>query len=125
MSEESASATASAGRSGWLAAGGLAGALLASSCCVAPLVFVFMGVSGAWIGNLTALEPYKPIFAAIAVVFIGLGFRQVYFQPAADCADGVQCARPGSTILIKSVLWIATLLVIAALTVDWWAPYFY
>jgi hypothetical protein len=38
-----------------LAAGGIIGGILASSCCILPLVFFGLGVSGAWIGNLTAL----------------------------------------------------------------------
>ena len=46
---------------GALAAGGLA-AILASTCCLGPLVLITLGFSGAWIGNLTALEPYRPIF---------------------------------------------------------------
>ena len=53
-------------RKGWLAAGGVVGAFLASACCIGPLVLLTLGISGAWIGNLTALEPYKPIFAVIA-----------------------------------------------------------
>lgn len=113
-------------RGGWIAAiGAIAGAALASSCCVVPLLFVLLGVSGAWIGNLTALEPYKPYFAAIALIFIGLGFWQVYFRTPSACADDSYCARPRSAILIKTVLWMATALVLVALTTDWWAPYFY
>jgi mercuric ion transport protein len=45
-----------------LITGGLA-ALLASTCCLGPLVLVAFGFSGAWIGNLTALEPYRPVAA--------------------------------------------------------------
>lgn len=101
------------------------GALLASSCCVAPLVLLLLGVSGAWIGNLSALEPFRAYFAAIALIFIGLGFWQVYFRTRPDCAGDSYCARPRSSILIKSALWIATALVLLALTTDWWAPYFY
>ena len=41
---------------GALFAGGLA-AILASACCLGPLVLVTLGFSGAWIGNLTVLEP--------------------------------------------------------------------
>src|SRR3546814_9143726 len=44
----------------WVAAGALIGAGLASACCVVPLLLVMLGISGAWIANLTALEPYKP-----------------------------------------------------------------
>ena len=80
--------TASNKRGGWFAAGGMAGALLASSCCVAPLVLVMLGVSGAWIGNLTAPEPYKPLFAAVALLFIGLGFQRVLSGPGASARKG-------------------------------------
>ncbi|MBC7313673.1 MAG: mercury transporter MerT [Rhizobium sp.] len=112
-------------RRGWFAAGGVIGAILASSCCIAPLVLITLGVSGAWIGNLTALEPYKPYFAAVTLVFIGLGFWHVYFRAKPACADGSYCARPRSGLMTKSALWIATVLVLLALTINWWAPLFY
>lgn len=112
-------------RSGWLAAGGLTGAVLASSCCIVPLLLATLGVSGAWIGNLTTLEPYRPWFSGAALLLIGLGFRHAYFRPGAPCADGSHCARPRSALVTKSALWIATVLVILALTVGWWAPFLY
>lgn len=112
-------------KTGWLAAGGMAGALLASTCCIAPLVLLMLGVSRAWIGNLTALESYRPIFAGVALVFIGLGFRLVYFKPKPVCADGSYCARPESARVTKIALWLATTLVVLALTINWWAPIFY
>lgn len=112
-------------RKGWFAAGGIVGAVLASSCCIVPLVLVTLGVSGAWVGNLTALEPYKPWFAGATLVFLGLGFRKVYFRPKRACEDGSYCARPESALITKSALWIATVLVILAMTIEWWAPLFY
>ena len=112
-------------KKGWFAAGGVVGAILASTCCVAPLVLLMLGVSGAWIGNLTALEPYKPIFAGVALVFIGLGFRQVYFKVQPVCEDGSYCGRPESALITKSALWLSTVLVVVALTINWWAPLFY
>lgn len=112
-------------KKGWLATGGVAGAILSSICCLGPLVLLSLGVSGAWIGSLTALEPYKPIFATIALVFIGLGFRQVYFRPRTVCEHGSYCARPQSALITKIALWSATVLVIASLTLNWWAPLLY
>lgn len=106
-------------REGWLAAGGFAGALLASSCCVLPLVLVMLGVSGAWIGNLTALEPYQPFFAALALICIALGFWHVYVRPRGTCAS----AR--SLLITKVALWLAAVLTLIALTADWWAALFY
>lgn len=56
-------------------------------CCVAPLVLLTLGISGAWISQLTALEPYRPIFIGIMLVFMGLAFRQLHIIPA-RCAPG-------------------------------------
>lgn len=111
--------------SGWFATGGVLGAVLASTCCIGPLILVSIGVSGAWIGSLTALEPLKPYFIAATLVLLGLGFRQVYFRKKPACEDGSYCARPESGLVTKAALWIATILVALAATIDRWAPWFY
>ncbi len=108
-------------RKNWLAGLGVFGAILASSCCILPLVFLMLGVSGAWIGNLTALEPYKDYFAVVTLIFIGLGFWHVYVKPRQECEEGY-CATPKSDRVIKTILWVSTVLVLLALTVDFWAP---
>lgn len=113
------------GRKGLLATGGVLGAILASTCCIVPLVLVMLGVSGAWIGNLTALEPYKPIFIVITLGFLAAGYWQVYAKPKLTCEDGSYCASPASDRVVKIALWIATILVLLALTINFWAPYFY
>ena len=77
---------------GALAAGGLA-AILASACCLGPLVLVALGFSGAWIGNLTALEPYRPVFIGGALVALVLAYRRMY-RPVAACEPGEACAAP-------------------------------
>ena len=106
----------------WSASLGTIGAVLASACCVLPLAFLMLGISGAWIGNLTALEPYKEIFSLIALVFLGAGFWQVYFKPNRACATDGYCATPRADTIMKIILWFSTLLVIVALTIDYWAP---
>ncbi|RMF07545.1 MAG: mercury transporter MerT [Alphaproteobacteria bacterium] len=112
-------------RGGLLATGGILGALIASSCCVAPLVLVTLGVSGAWIGNLTALEPYKPFFLVATALFLAGGFWHVYFRPKQVCVEGSHCARPASSRITRSALWIATVLALLSATVNLWAPLFY
>ena len=113
------------GRSRWLATGGVIGAVLASSCCIVPLVLVALGVSGVWIGSLTALEPYNPYFVAVTLAFLAGGFWHVYFRPKPECAEGSYCARPESSLITKSALWGATILIVLAMTLQWWAPLFY
>jgi len=50
-----------------VAVGGILGAVAAASCCIVPLLLFSLGVSGAWIGNLTRLAPYQPIFVAMTL----------------------------------------------------------
>lgn len=102
--------------------GGILGALAASSCCIVPLVLFSVGIGGAWIGNLTVLAPYKPIFIAATVGFLGYGFYLVYWKPRRACADGAACARPLPNRFVKLGLWAASVLVAAAFAFDYVAP---
>jgi mercuric ion transport protein len=107
---------------GLLATGGLVGAVLASSCCIGPLLLLSVGVSGAWIGNLTALAPYQPLFIAITVAFLAAGFWRVYRKPKVACEEGSYCASPTSNRVLQLALWVATVLAIAALSVNVLVP---
>ncbi len=55
-------------------AGSLLGALAMSSCCIMPLALFSLGVTGAWIGNLAALYPYKSYFFVATAGFLAVGF---------------------------------------------------
>ncbi len=97
-----------------LSVGGILAALGAASCCIIPFALFLVGVSGAWIGNLTALAPYQPVFAAVALGFIGYGTYLVYWKPKTACAEGSYCARPASSRMAKIGLWSAGVLVVIA-----------
>jgi mercuric ion transport protein len=96
-----------------LAAGGLVSALAASTCCIVPLALVSVGISGAWIGSVSALAPYQPLFLAVAAVSLGTGFWLVYRRPSPECEAGA-CATAGAGRLITSVLWIKGILWLGA-----------
>jgi mercuric ion transport protein len=108
---------------GALAAGGLA-AILASTCCLGPLVLVGLGFSGAWIGNLTALEPYRPLFIGAALVALFFAYRSI-FRPARDCKPGDVCAVPGVRTTYKVIFWVVATLVLVALAFPYLLPLFY
>lgn len=108
---------------GSLVAGGIA-ALIASVCCLGPLVLLALGIGGAWVANLTALEPYRPIFVGAALVFLGLAFRKLYLVPAA-CAPGQACAVQVSRKRQRLMFWLVAIPVLALLTFPWYASIFY
>lgn len=107
----------------FLTVAGIAAAIGASACCILPLVLFALGISGAWIGNLVALEPYRPYFIAAAILFLGFGFYKVYSKPKAEaCEDGTFCARPDSGRINKISLWLAAILVGLAVLWPYVAP---
>jgi len=109
----------------WLtAAGGLVAALAASSCCILPLVLFSLGVSGVWIGNFTRLAPYQPYFIAATVGFLGYGYWLLYRSSKLACTRGEACARPLPNLFVNAGMISATVLVIAALGVDFLSPLF-
>ena len=122
---ELSNSSGSLSQSSYLAVGGLIGATLATTCCIAPLVLVLLGVGGAWVGNLTALAPYQWYFAMFALGCLAAGFWHVYFRPKAECAEDSYCAKPGSNRLVIIVLWIGSLLVISSILVNVITPFIY
>ena len=105
------------------AIGGIVGAFAASSCCIAPLVLFSLGISGAWIGNLTALAPYQPYFIAATLACLGYGYFLVYRRNTVACAEGAACARPLPGLFVKGGLVLATILVGGAIGMDLIGPY--
>src|SRR5260370_41764468 len=109
--------------SGALIVGGLA-AILASTCCLGPLVLVALGLSGAWIGNLTLLEPYRPFFIGGALVALFFAGRLI-FRPARSCQPSEVCAVPRTRRIYKIVFGIVSALVLVALLYPYVVKLFY
>lgn len=108
---------------GALAAGGIA-AILASACCLGPLVLVTLGVGGAWVANLQALEPLRPVFIAVALAALFLAWRRLY-RRTAPCAPGEVCAMPATRQGYRMLFWIVAALVLVALAFPYFVPLFY
>lgn len=103
--------------------GGFA-AILASTCCVGPLLLLLLGFSGAWIGNLTLLEPLRPWFIGAAVVSLFFAWRHLW-RPLAQCAPGEVCALPVVRNGYRWLFALVVMLVLLALVFPSIAPWFY
>lgn len=108
---------------GALLAGGLT-AILASTCCLGPLLLMALGFSGTWIGNLTALEPYRAVFIGAALVALFFAGRRI-FRPVQACAPGEACAIPQVRTTYKVIFWVVVALVLVALGFPYVLPLFY
>ena len=109
-------------KAGRLVALAVLASLLASTCCVLPLVLVLVGITGAWMSTLVALKPVTPY--AIAVTLAALGWSGwLLFKPARACDLDGDCAttRPAMRrVFVACALFIALLL-----SFPLFAPLFY
>ncbi len=99
-------------------------AVVGSLCCVAPLVLLTLGISGAWISQLTALEPYRPIFIVAMFVFMSLAFRQLYIVPA-RCAPAEACANPRLQRRQRQIFWVVAVALAALIAFPWYAQFLF
>lgn len=83
----------------------------ASLCCVGPILFVTLGVGA---GLASTFEPLRPLFTALTVLGLGIGFYTVYGRSAKAeaCASGNACVRPRNRRREKTLLWGATVLAV-------------
>lgn len=102
--------------------GGIIAGVAASTCCLGPLVLLALGISGSWIGNLSAMEPYRPIFIGITLVFLGLAFRKLYLEPQA-CAVDAPCAQPANLRRQRITFWIVSVIVLIIMSFPWYGLY--
>lgn len=107
---------------GSLIAGVLA-AVGASVCCVGPLLLVSLGIGGAWVGNLTAFERYRPCLMVVTFVFLAIAFYKLYLAPQV-CEPGAACADPLTRKRQRIIFWTASVLVVGLLAVPSVAPIF-
>lgn len=103
---------------------GVLAAILASTCCLGPLVLIALGFSGAWIGNLTVLEPYRPVFIGGALIALFFAYRRI-FRPPQACKPGEACAVPQVRTTYKLLFWVVAALTLIALGFPYILPLFY
>ena len=112
-------------RNRWATVTAIGAAFVASLCCIGPLLFVAFGVGA---GLASTFEPVRPFFTALAVGAIAFGFWIVYGRKPrvdpAECGPDGSCAVPRSRTRDKALLWGATLLALALLTLPQWSLWF-
>lgn len=102
--------------------GSIIAGIAASTCCLGPLILLTLGVSGSWIGNLSAMEPFRPYLMGLTLVFLGLAFRKLYWLPQA-CAVDKPCAQAANLRKQRIAFWLVTAFVLIIMAFPWYGPY--
>lgn len=103
--------------------GGILAAIGAGVCCVGPLVLLLLGISGSWIGNLTAFEPYRPVFILFVVLLFSYSGRKIY-RPVEECKPDTACAVPATQQRRKVIFWLSALTALILVTSNYWILWF-
>ena len=100
-------------------------AMLASACCVLPLVLAVVGISGAWTSQLRWLQPYSNSLMGLALCALGLAAWRIFrVQDAAVCdAQGQVCRS--SNAVARRWFWLVALFTLVPLLVPLLAPLLY
>jgi len=108
---------------GAVLAGSVLSGILASACCIGPLVLTLLGVSGAAVGQ--RFEPLRPYLLVSTYGLLAAAFYLSYRPVRPACAPGEQCAAPGGGRLGRLMLWIGTLSVLLATAFPWYSQYLF
>jgi mercuric ion transport protein len=103
------------------AAGAVVSAFLASACCIGPVVFALLGLSGAAMAHW--LEPFRPYLLVLTYALLAVAFRLTYRPAPAACGPDGTCELPGVNGLGKAMLWVAAAVVVLATTFPYYAEY--
>ncbi len=107
-------------------AGSLLAGIAASACCVGPLILLLLGFGGAWISNLTALEPYRPIFIGMALIALFIAYQRIYRpKPEQPCEEGKACAKPQVNNLYKRLFIVVLVVVLTSIASPYLVPLMY
>ena len=103
------------------AAGSVMSGILASACCIGPLVFALLGISGAAFAQ--KFEPFRPYLLVVTYALLGGAFYLTYRPRQPACGPGDACANPRKNRFDRATLWVAAIVVILATTFPWYAGY--
>src|SRR5215469_10930536 len=104
--------------------GGVLAGIGASACCIGPLLLLSVGIGGVWIGHLTALEPFRPLFIVLTAVLLGLAFWRLYLVPQ-SCVTSDDCAADRTRNVQRILFWILTPITLGLVASPWILPLLY
>lgn len=96
----------------------------ASICCVVPLVLVLLGISGAWIANLTALDPWRPWFTGATLLCLALAYASLH-GPASRCPAEGACVDERGLVRRRRLLLVTTVVIMLLLLFPYYVTWFF
>ena len=92
-------------------------ASLASICCLGPLLLA--GLGAGTLGVAMSLARFRPYFIALTLVFLAIGFYQVYGRRRAACPESAECPSSPRNRMNIIILWSSTVVAVALILLQY------
>lgn len=102
-------------------------AILASLCCITPVLAVLGGLSGI-ASTFSFLEPLRPYFIAFTAIVLGFAFYNAYKpkkENDIDCACETESEQKKSFINSKGFLWLVAVIALLLITFPYYSKAFF
>lgn len=109
-------------RGAWTSLGAVGAAILASSCCLGPLILALLGAGT--IGASGMLERFRPFMVVVALAMLGTALFLTYRRRPVACNDG-SCESSRASHWSRLGMWVVTLIVLGILMFPNWSQDFF
>jgi mercuric ion transport protein len=101
--------------------------MLASACCVGPLILALLGLGGA--ATLVKLSPLRPYLVPVTLILLAGGLilayrtpRVVRTSPGVEPGTECDCARPRARAAGRVALWVLAAAILVLLVSPYAIP---
>lgn len=109
-------------KSGWLVGGGIIASVVASLCCVGPLVLTILGVSGA--AALAKFEVVRAPMLLLVIILFSIAGISLY-RKRKHCEPGSICADPRKFKKMIIFYWFGLVIALLAMTSPQWVAWLF
>ncbi len=111
-----------AAKYGWFFSGGIVAAILASTCCIGPLILTILGISGAAI--LSKFEILRTPMIAVVFIFFGIAGVSLY-RKRNMCDPESLCAGSKKFRKMTIIYWIGLAAALLIITSPHWVAWLF
>jgi len=104
-------------------AGSVVASVLASVCCIVPLAFAMLGLTGA--AFAVRLEPLRPYLLLLTYSLLGGAFYLTYRPGKVECGPGEACELPTAARAGRAALWITAVIVVVTTAFPLYSAYLF
>jgi mercuric ion transport protein len=105
-------------------AGGIFAAFgVCAACCLLPAALIGIGITGAWVGSIDSLSPYKWVFISLAAAMLGFVYYRLYVEPGQGLKAGEMLEVTPKDRMLRRMFWAGTAFAVVGVAYGFLEPF--